>query len=247
MNDAIKVEMAKLKRLVQYKNADDTVLEKAAQKVVVLRELVESGNFLDDTEKKLAKKMFEAYLEQNSFESYSDLSTLSILVYDEVLAGRLQRTINESSTKDGKSYVSDKLIKSLSDLTNQILSLKLKLGVDSEKKEDEFTALQLLKKRFATWINENKNECTIYVPFTCQKCHHDDVKPVLLRKRVKDFEVLEHPHLAGRFWFNKVAIEMVKSGKLSKSEYAAIFSTSIDFVQWCLDNEGRILPTTENK
>jgi hypothetical protein len=124
--------------------------------------------------------------------------------------------------------------------------LKEKLGINKEVKEDEFTALQLLKKRFASWVNENKNECTMYVPFECSGCGKQDVKPVLLRKRTKDFEVLEHPHLAGRFWFNKVAIEMVKSGKLSKSEYAAIFSTSCDFVQWCLDNEGRILPSTKN-
>ena len=245
-SDTIKAEMTKLKRLVNFKNSDDATLEKAAQKIVVLRELLDSGNFIDDKEQKLAKKTFENYLSKLDFENFSDLSTLSMLVYNEVLAGRLQRTINDSSTKDGKSYVSDKLIKSLSDLTNQILSLKLKLGVDSDKKEDEFTALQLLKKRFNAWLQENKNEATIYVPFECQGCGKQDVKPVLLRKRTKDFEVLEHPHLAGRFWFNKVAIEMVKSGKLSKSEYAAIFSTSVDFVQWCLDNEGRILPNTKN-
>jgi hypothetical protein len=247
MNDAVKIEIAKLKRLVQYKNADDAVLEKAAQKVVVLRELVESGNFIDPDEKKLAKKIFEAYLEQNSFESYSDLSTLSVLVYNEVLSVRVQKSINDCTNKDGKAYISDKLLKSHSDLTNQILHLKTKLGIDKEVKTDEFTALQLLKKRFASWVNENKNECTMYVPFECQGCGKQDVKPVLLRKRVKEFDVLDHPHFSGRFWFNKVAIEMVKSGKLSKSDYAAIFSTSVDYVQWCLDNEGRILPTTENK
>jgi hypothetical protein len=119
------------------------------------------------------------------------------------------------------------------------------LGINKEVKEDEFTALQLLKKRFASWVNENKNECTIYVPFECGSCGKQDVKPILLRKRTKDFDVLEHPHLAGRFWFNKVAIEMVKSGRITKSEYAKIFSTSVDYVQWCLDNEGRILPTTK--
>lgn len=246
MNDAVKNEMSKLKRLVNFKNADEAVLEKAAQKIVVLRDLVESGNFIDDAEKKLAKKIFEAYLEQNSFESFSDLSTLSVLVYNEVLITRVQKSINDCTNKDGKAYISDKLLKSHSDLTNQILSLKKILGIDKEQKVDEFTSLNLLKKRFHQHIQENKNEFMLYVPFECQGCGKQDVKPVLLRKRVKDFEVLEHPHLAGRFWFNKVAIEMVKSGKLSKSEYAAIFSTSVDFVQWCLDNEGRILPSTKN-
>jgi hypothetical protein len=245
MNDAVKLEIKKLSKLIQYKNAEEATLEKIAQKNIVLRELVESGNFIDESEKKLAKKMFEAYLEQNSFESYSDLSTLSVLVYNEVLSGRVQKSINECTTKDGKSYISDKLLKSHSDLTNQILHLKTKLGIDKEVKTDEFTALCLLKKRFHEWIQQNKNECTIYIPFECSGCGKQDVKPVLLRKRVKDFEVLEHPHLAGRFWFNKIAIEMVKSGRITKSEYAKIFSTSVDYVQWCLDNEGRILSNTK--
>jgi hypothetical protein len=168
MNDAVQNEIKKLSKLQQYKNAEEASLEKIAQKNIVLRELVDSGNFIDDVEKKLAKKMFEAYLEQNSFESYSDLSTLSVLVYNEVLSGRVQKSINDCTNKDGKAYISDKLLKSHSDLTNQILHLKTKLGIDKEQKVDEFTALQLLKKRFHDWLQENKDSCTIAVPFTCQ-------------------------------------------------------------------------------
>jgi len=247
MNDAIKNEINKLKRLVQFKNSDEVVLEKVAQKNVILRELVESSNFVDTKEKNLAKKIFEAYLEQCSFENYSDLSTLSMLVYNEVLAGRLQQTINGLTSKDGKTYISDKLIKSLSDLTNQILSLKTKLGIDKEEKVDEFTALQLLKKRFHNWIQENKNEMTLVVPFTCQGCNKEDVKMVLLRKRVKDFEELDHPMFSGRFWYNEKAMNDVEKGILSKEKYAEYFATSVDYVNWCLQNKGRILPNTESK
>jgi len=244
MNDSLKLEIAKLKRQVQYKNADNDVIEKIAQKNVVLQDLVESGNFIDEAEKKLAKKMFEAYLEQNSFESYSDLSILSVLVYNEVLSGRVQKSINDSTDSKGKAYISDKLLKSHSDLTNQILHLKTKLGIDKEVKTDEFTALQLLKKRFHQHIQENRHEFTLSVPYTCS-CGKSDVKMVLVRRKVKDFTAIDHPHFSGRFWYNKVAMDMVKAGQLSKEEYAAIFSTSVDYCQWCLDNEGRILPTTK--
>jgi hypothetical protein len=245
MNDAVKNEMSKLKRLVNFKNVDTTVLEKAAQRNVVLRDLISSGNFIDDKEKDLAKKIFENYLSKLDFENFSDLSTLSMLVYNEVLAGRLQRTINDSSTKDGKSYVSDKLIKSLSDLTNQILSLKLKLGVDADKKEDEFTALNLLKKRFHQHIQENKAEYTLWVPYTCSSCGKQDVEGHLLRLRVKDYDVLKHPFFSGRFWYNEKAMNDVESGKLSKEKYAEYFYTSVDYVNWALQNKGRILPTTK--
>ena len=246
-SDAIKIEIAKLKRLVQYRSADDAVLEKAAQKVVVLRELVESGNFINDEEKKLAKKIFDAYLEQNSFESYSDLSTLSVLVYNEVLSQRVQKSINDCTNKDGKAYISDKLLKSHADLTNQILHLKTKLGIDKEVKTDEFTALQLLKKRFHNWIQVNRNECTIAIPFTCQGCGKDDVKMVLLRKRVKDFEALDHPFFSGRFTYNHEIINDVESNKITIEQAARYLQVSKDYITWCLTNKGRIIPNIDEK
>ena len=157
--------------------------------------LVRASTFIDDKEKKQAKLCFEKYLEAHDFENYSDLSTLSMLVFNEILVGRIQLTINASTTKDGKTYINDKLVKSLHEAENQILSLKAKLRIDKEEKADEFSAIQLLKKRFYQWIQENKNECTIYVPFTCQKCNSDDVKPVLLRKRVMSMKVERAPML----------------------------------------------------
>lgn len=248
MNDAVQLEIKKLSKLVQYKNADTSVLEKIAQKNCILRDLIESGNFIDDAEKKLAKKIFEGYLGKLDFENPSDLSTLSMLVFNEILSNRVQKSINECTTKDGKSYISDKLLKAHTDLINEILKLKVKLGIDRETaKQDEMTAHQLMKKRFHEHIQQNKNEFMIYVPFSCQSCGKDDVKPVLLRKRVKDFEVLEHPHFSGRFWYNKTAIDMVKEGTLSKEAYAKIFSTSVDYVDWCIANEGKILPSSNTE
>ena len=247
MNDAIKVEMAKLKRLVQYKNADDTVLEKAAQKVVVLRDLVDSGNFIDDEEKQKAKKIFEAYLQQNSFESYSDLATLSVLVYNEVLSGRVQKSINECTTKDGKTYISDKLLKAHTDLTNEILKLKKTLGIDKEEKVDEFTALQLLKKRFAQHIMENRAEHILWVPYTCSGCGKQDIESHLLRLRVKDYDVLKHPFFSGRFLWNSEIMKDVEDKKITIEQAARYLKTSTDYITWALQNKGRILPTTENK
>jgi hypothetical protein len=245
MDSTLKTEIKRLSNLKQYTNASDEQLEKVAQKNIALIELVNDGNFIDEAEKKLAKKVFEAYLDQNAFENYSDLSTLSALVYNEVLLGRVQKSINDMTSKDGKTYISDKLLKSHSDLTNQILHLKTKLGIDKEQKVDEFTAFQLLKKRFHQHIQENKVEFTIWVPYTCSSCGHNDVKGHILRKRVKDFEVIDHPHFSGRFWYNEVAMNMVEAGTLSKEDYAKIFATSVDYVNWALANKGRIIQNTE--
>ena len=241
MNDEVKKEVAKLKRLVQYRSADDAILEKTAQKVVVLRELISGGNFLDDAEKALAKKIFEAYLDKLDFENFSDLSTLSTLVYSEVLLKRVEKSINKCTNKDGESYLSDKLLKSHSDLTNQILHLKEKLGINKEESVDEFSALQLLKKRFNAWIQENKASCTIAIPYTCSSCNHDDVKLVLLRKNVSDWTAIDHPAFLGRFYYSKHAMDMVEAGTLSKEDYAKIFQVSCDYVDWCRANRGKIV------
>ena len=246
MNDNIKAEIRKLKRLVKHKTTDDVVLEKQAARNVVLRELVEEGQFLDNAEKTYAEKLFEAYLSAHEFETQSDLSTLSILVWDEVLINRLKKTINDCSTSDGKSYINEKLIKSLNDLTTHVLQIKLKLGLDKEVEQDEFSALQLLKKRFHTWLQENKDSCTIAVPFSCQKCGHDDVKMVFLRKIVKNWEAIDHTCFQGRFYYNKTAMNMVEAGTLKKEDYAKIFNVSLDYVNWSIANRGKIV-VNENK
>ena len=247
MDSNIQSEIKKLSKLKQYKDASEEQLQKMAQKNIVLSDLANSGNFIDDKEKKQAKQCFEKYLEAHDFETYSDLSTLSMLVFNEILIGRIQNTINECTTKDGKTYINDKLVKSLHEAENQVLSLKTKLRIDKEEKADDFTALQLLKKRFHNWLQENRNECSIAVPYTCKNCHTDDVKMVLLRKRVSDWDAITHPHFLGRFWYNKDAMDLVKSNVLSKENYAKIFATSIDMVNWALLNEGKIILNQDEK
>jgi hypothetical protein len=246
MEDSVKREISKLKRLVPFKNAPDAVLEKAALKNVTLRELIENGEFLDEAEKQKAKKFFESYLLAHEFETQSDLSTLSILVWDEILIGRLKKTINNCTSSDGKSYVNDKLIKSLNDLTNHIFQIKEKLGISKQERVDEMTALTLLKKRFHSWLQENKDSCTIAVPYKCSKCNAEDVKMVFLRKVVKDWEAIDHTCFQGRFYYNKTAMDMVEAGTLSKEDYAKIFNVSIDYVNWSISNRGKIV-ISENK
>lgn len=244
-SDSVKQEMSKLKRLVNFKNADDSVLEKAAQKIVILRELLESGNFIDDAEKKNAKKVFEAYLDKLDFENFSDLATLSTLVYNEVILKRVEKSINKCTNKDGESFISDKLLKSHSDLTNQILSLKKSLGINKEVKEDEFTALQLLKRRFHQHIQENKAEHTLWVPYTCSSCGKQDVEGHLLRLRVKDYEVLKHPFFSGRFLWNAEIMKDVENKIITKEQAARYLKTSTDYITWALNNMGRIVPNTK--
>jgi len=246
MASEIEKEIKSLSNLKHLKNHSKEQLLKIAQKNIILRELLESSNLLED-EKPFAKTCFEKYLENNDFENYSDLSTLSMLVFNEVLVKRIQKSINKSTTKDGQAYINDKVIKSLHDAENQVLSLKSKLKIDKEEKQDDLSYLQLLKKRFHEWIQYNRNEFTLAYTYNCKKCGHNDVFMALLRRRVKDFDILVHPHFSGRFWYNQVAMDMIDAGTLSKEDYAKIFSTSVDYVNWCINNRGRIISNDNNK
>jgi hypothetical protein len=234
----IKSEIKRLRCLKQYNSLEDANLEKIAAKNVILRNLVADGNFINDEEKKKAKNLFSAFLSTHDFESTSDLNTLSMLTFQIVLVDRIQKALNDCTTKDGKSFISDKLTKSLSDATNQVLALKLKLHIDNEDKKDDLTVLQLLKKRFNAFIQSNKNEFTC----VCAKCGN----LMLLRRRVDNFDIMVHPMFSGRFWYSKHAIQMVKDGKMTKEDYASIFSTSTFYVDWCIENEGKIVSTNAN-
>lgn len=235
MEDSVQLEIKKLSKLKQFKNHTEEQLLKLAQYNVVLRELVESGNFLDADEKKLAKTIFENYLSKLDYENYSDLSTLSTLVYSEVLLKRLEKSINKCTDKDGAAYINEKLLKSHSDLSNQVLHLKEKLGINAEDKKDDASYLQLLIKRFQRHIMQNKVEYST----RCGKCG----AILLLRQKAKDFDCLLHPNFVGLNYLNLEALQDVEDGKLTKEQYAKFFKVSTDFVDYAIKNKGKyILP-----
>lgn len=236
MATALQNEIKKLSKLVQYRDKPSDYLKKIAQKNVTLAELIESGNFVDVKEKKRAKTIFENYLETKEFSDYSELSTLSMLVYNRILVERIQSTINVQKDKKEQFYLNDKLAKSLHDAENQVLNLEKSLGLDKgSSEESELNALQRLKKQFNMHIQFNRNEYTCI----CGNCGF----PMLLRKKCdkKFWDVLKHPFFSGRWYFNYEAIQDVKNGKITKEQYARFFHTSVDYVNWCLKNEGMIL------
>jgi len=236
MATLLQKEINKLSSLKQYKDKPANYIKQIAQKNITLKELVDSGNFTDLAEKKRAKSIFEQYLETKEFSDVSELSTLSMLVYNRILVERIQASINSQKNKEGIYLINDKLAKSLHDAENQTIALEKQLGLDTiNTKEDDLTALQRAKKQFHMHIQFNRNEYTC----TCSNCGF----PMLLRKKCdKNFwDVIKHPFFSGRWYFNYEAIQDVKNGKLTKEQYARYMHTSVDYVDWCLKNEGMII------
>jgi len=236
MSNKIQKEYNRLCNLKQNQGKTEPELAKLytdAQINVAKRQVKADEKFLDTKEQASALKLFEHYVGTYEFEAFTDLCTLNTLIYEEILLMRVQNHINELYKAKKDTYLSKSDREALHSIEDRILELKVKLGIDRDgKTKDDLSALQLLTKRFDKYINANKHEFTI----ACGECG----KLLLLRKRVKDFDCIVHPHFSGRFWYNKEAMQLVKDGILSKAQYAKIFVTSVDYVNWCLENEDRI-------
>lgn len=83
------------------------------------------------------------------------------------------------------------------------------------------------------YIPFNRNE------FTCACAYCGEL--LLLRRRVKDFEVLKHPAFSGRFLYNIEIIEDVKKGLITKEQAARYMRTSPSYIDWAIENEHDII------
>jgi len=232
-------EISRLSNLKQNKGLDEESLTPIAQINIAVREFKANPIFTDEKKQKWAEERFRNYLENNEIDNASDVDTLKSLIFNEGFEQKIQDELNKLTLPP------EKLTKQLIEIQNQKSSLKIKLGIDrKEEEKDELGALQLLQKRVHKHIQEHKNEFTLYIPFTCEKCNHKDIESYLIYKRVKDFKVLKHPWFVGRYLFNYEIIKDVKDGKLSATDatrYLMCAGQGGDYKvpsedkQWCED------------
>ena len=233
MNSDLKKEIRRVQNLIQNKGKSIAFVEKQAKLNLWRRQIKIEDKFNTDEDKTHAKKLLDDYLANYEFESLSDLNTLADLICEEILKSHLQK---ELAGDEGKKQVpNDKTITSLHNIEERVLHLKEVLGLDTKKEKEELSGLQELKKKFSTYIAFNRNEFTT----VCSHCGES----LLLRRRCnkKDFETLKHPMFSGRFYYNRRGMGLVKAGTWTKEQYAWVFKTSVDYVNWCLKNEANII------
>lgn len=252
MDSNLQREITRLKNLKGTSDLPDTDIERNAKVNLIVRDFKANPIFLDPKEQNLAEERFRSYLVAHEIESVSEIDTLKSLIFNEIFETRIQNELNKLH-KDGK-LPSDRMTDQLTNVQNQKLELKVKLGIDSEEKAvSELTGLQILKDRCEKYINAHKNEFTITAP---------DGTLLLLRRKVKDFDTMKHPWFAGRWLFNYEILKDVKDGKLSKSDAWRYLCASgqggeykpsndkkysEDYVTYCLDHWAEITSFLENK
>lgn len=240
MSGDLNKEIKRISNLQQNKGASDAVIEAQAKINIWKRQISIEDKFKSADDKILAKKLFDDYLKNYEFDSYSDMNILSDLIFNEVLKNSIQGFLSKASADETKTYISEKQIKSLHDIEVRVIELKIRLHIISDGEgETELNALQMLQKRMTKYIEFNRHE----FEFICPDCG----QPTLLRRRCgkKDFETLKHPFFCGRFYYNPRGMALVKAGIWTKEQYAWAFHTHADYVTWCIKNEEKIpdIPT----
>jgi hypothetical protein len=232
-------EIKRLQGLKSNTDASEAFIAKQAEINLRIRHFKQSPMFPDAKEQKLAQARFEEYLKSYEIESDSEIDLLRSLIFNEVFELRLQTELNNLATE--KKSPNPNILKQLTEIQNQKIIIRKRLGFNKEEEhQDELTGLQVLKKRFEKYINENKNEFTTV-------CPHGSI--MLLRRRVKNFDSMKHPWFAGRWLFNYEILKDVKDGKLSKEdawrylscasrggEYKPAFDKQYctDYIDYCL-------------
>jgi len=232
INDKIANRVNQYRNFPGYKNKTEADLKKMAEEKVRIDILIDEldipGQFDDDTEKKESILMARKYFKDYTFEFVSDKNTLKQLIFLEIVNKRLQKMLNEFYT-DSKA-VPVQMMEALHKNIMQITELKKTLGLSKADREqnssDAFKTLDILKKKFKRWGDENNGSRTM----VCPHCS----KMVLLRIRTDMWEAQKHPYFKDRFLANEKLIELYKRNRLTKQELSVILETSEDYIDWII-------------
>lgn len=224
------MEPSDLQAVETLKNLSDKATKKtikAKTPALISLDGVESL-FTDKKEIALANNLYKKYIKDYNLETTSDKNLLRQLIYLEVFHHRLQDMANDFNAEDGA--VPTEIIESLHKNLNQILSLKEKLGLTRDKKEeiqtDAFKALELLKKKFTIHRENNQASRTLI----CPHCG----KMVILVIRTEAWEAKKHPFFKDRVLGNEHLIKLYQSGKITKEDVGKVLDCSSSYVDWLI-------------
>jgi hypothetical protein len=208
LDEATQKELKRIKNLSQYKNKSDEDLLLIAS-ANIKRKSADIGNkFNDPIEQEEARRLYNKYITNYPNLNPSQLELVEDLIVHIINKNYTQKQID--NIKSEKKSVPPSLFEQLQNIEEHIFELKQKIGLDQDNGNTELTGLQTLQKKFESYINSHKEEFTT----VCSCCG----TMLLLRRRIKDFDIIEHPWFAGRWFFNYEILKDVKEGKITKED-----------------------------
>lgn len=226
--------MDKDKLLKRYRNlphfkglSDEEIMKKIDAKQLE-EELASEFVGLSSEEKKKALALFEKYVEENSFESLAEKSTLATIVYLEMLNERIKNYIEkEGNEKDGA--VPLKMTEQLVINTQQITQLKEKLGMLKDSESD--TALNLineLKEKALKYYDEHAGETYVKCPYCTQLFR--------LLMKVDNLEPAQATFFKKTTLYNAKLMELYHKKRITIEEMSEIFGVHAKYITFIYEN-----------
>jgi len=207
------------------KFSDERLMEMAEQRVVMGdSDLDITRRFVDREEQTLAKDLLKKYCKDYVIETISDKNTLKQLIYLEVIQNRLETSMNQLHTEN--KAVPLQIMDSLHKNIDEIIVLKETLGITKKNKEQDVNPIEILKKKFKKWRENNQGSRTL----VCPHCS----KMILLKIRTEVWEAQKHPFFKDKILANVGLVKLYKEGKLNKEDVALILECSPDYIDWLI-------------
>lgn len=218
----------RLSTLRQNKNLSQEELEKLVDTQIDKKELANSFSGLLKDEIKKATDLYYEYIEENSFESLAEKSTLINLVYLEILKNRIQEFIKtESETKQGAIPLA--MTEKLMELDTQIISLKEKLGMLKEKNNDSAIGLfNELKEKALKYYEENAGETYVKCP-ECQSLFR-------LLMKIDNLAPAKATFFQGTTLYNIKLMQLYHEKRITLEEMAEIFGVHTKYIEFIYYN-----------
>ena len=220
--------LKKYRTMKQYKDLSEEEREKIIDQKLQEEELLIAFVGLGADEKKKAMDLYNHYLDENSFESLAEKSTLINLVYLEILNDRIKLFI-EQEGKDKAGAIPLRMTEQLVENTTQIMILKEKLGM--MKDADSENALELineLKEKALAYYNEHAGETYVKCP-ECQNLFR-------LLMKVDGLEPAKATFFRGTTLYNQKLMELYHYKKVSLEEVADILGVNHKYVTFIYEN-----------
>jgi hypothetical protein len=218
----------RLKNIKQNANLSPEELDKLAIRLLVEKELKASFVGLLDTEVDKALALYYKYIEENSFESLAERSTLIGVIYKEILKERIMQFIRkEGQEKDGAIPLA--MTEKVMDLDAQILTDKDKLGMLKDKNNDSFVrTLEELKKKAITYYNEHAGETYV----KCPNC----LQLFRLLMKVDNLEPNKASFFKGTTLYNKPLLDLYHNKTLTLEKIAEIMGVHAKYIIFIYEN-----------